>query len=74
MFQSSNLLDWILAGMPFDSYGILNISSTTGYWGRFAPISGANYNTVIYFTMAILVLLVYLLNQLFSFADRRIAG
>jgi len=68
MFQSSNLLDCIFAGKPFDFYRYtLNIASTTGYFGRFAPVSGAIYNIVIYITMAVWALPVYVLNLIFHF-------
>jgi len=68
MFQSSDLLDCIFAGKPFDFYRYtLDIASTTGYFDRFAPTSGAIYNIVIYFTMAIWALPVYVLNLIFHF-------
>lgn len=70
MLQSSDLLDCIFAGKPFDFYRYTwSIASTAGYLGRFAPISGAIYNIVIYITMAIWALPVYVLNQLFHFAQ-----
>ena len=70
MFQSSDLLDCIFSGKPFDFYSYtLTIASTTGYFGRFATISGAIYNIVIYMTMAIWTLPIYLLNMIFHFSQ-----
>ena len=70
MFQSSDLLDCIFSGKPFDFYSYtLDIASTTGYFGRLATDSGAIYNIVIYLTMAIWTLPVYILNLLFDFQE-----
>ena len=70
MYQSSDLLDCIFAGKPFDFYGYtLNIASTTGYFGRPAYASGAIYNIVIYLTMAVWTLPVYILNLIFDFSE-----
>lgn len=69
MLQSSDLLDCSFSGRPFDFYRYtLDIASTTGYFGRFAPTSGEIYNIIIYLTMAILVLPVYVLNLIFHFS------